>query len=47
MMVTFSVLKLDRSKAVRLEQLANILAMLVTFEVSKSDKSRVINDSHQ
>ena len=36
--------KLERSRAVKEEQLWNILPIYVTFEVSKQERSRAVRD---
>ena len=46
MLVTFDVLKFDRSKAVKDLHFSNIASMLVTFEVSKLDRSSEESDEH-
>ena len=44
MLVTFFVLKLDRSSAVRAMQCMNIMLMLVTFAVLKFDRSSEVKE---
>ena len=44
--LTWDVLKLDKSKEVKLKQSLNILDILVTPEVLKLDKSNVFNELH-
>ena len=46
MLVTFCVLKCDKSREVKPEQPENIPPMLVTFCVLKCDKSREVKPEH-
>ena len=46
MLVTFEVLKVDRSRDASEGQQLNMPSMFVTLEVSRGDTSRDVRDSH-